>query len=178
MSDQDSLAKLVIYTLSLAAIVFLFWLIYFKSPIDPNINYPTWINHLSTMNAFFNFCSATCLSFGYFHIKRKNIELHKKFMKMAFLFSSLFLVSYILYHNFHGDSKFQGVGLIRPIYFFILISHILLSIIALPMVLLTFYFALKNNFVAHRKIARFTFPIWLYVSVTGVLVYFLLKFSL
>jgi putative membrane protein len=100
---------------------------------------------------------------------------HKRFMLTATVFSTLFLVSYITYHFFHGDTIFRGHGWIRPAYFFILISHIGLSIVALPVILATLWYALGNQFQIHRRIARWTFPIWLYVSVTGVIVYVLLK---
>ena len=98
-----------------------------------------------------------------------------RFMVTAVVFSGLFLVSYLVYHNFQGDTPFTGTGLIRPVYFFILISHIILSVFALPLALITVFFAWKNNFKSHKKIARVTFPIWLYVSVTGVLVFAMLK---
>jgi putative membrane protein len=172
---QDRLAKLIIYGLSFVAILFLFWLIYFKTPATIESTYPYWINHLNIMNAVLNFCSTVCLCFGFYFIKNKNVVLHQRFMKSAFVFSALFLVSYILYHHFHGDTKFQGTGFFRVFYFFILITHIVLSIVALPMVLMTFFYALKDQKEKHRKLAKFTFPIWLYVSVTGVLIYFLLQ---
>ena len=100
--------------------------------------------------------------------------MHMVFMICAFVFSGLFLVSYIIYHYFHGDTPFPGSGAIRPIYFSILISHVLLSIIALPLILITFLFSLKGQFAVHKKVARVTFPIWMYVSVTGVIIYFML----
>jgi len=96
-------------------------------------------------------------------------------MVSALVSSALFLITYVVYHNAHGDTPFQGAGLIRPIYFFILISHILLTTVALPLILVTFFFALTSKFDAHMKIARITLPAWLYVSVTGVLIFFLLK---
>jgi putative membrane protein len=90
--------------------------------------------------------------------------------------SALFLVSYIVYHSVHGDTHFGGQGLIRPVYFFILVSHIALSAVALPLVFLSLFFSLSGRFPRHKKIARYTFPVWLYVSVTGVLVFALLRF--
>lgn len=177
-NSQDRLAKLVIITLSFTAILFLFWLIYFKQPAEYTGSYPYWINHLNIMNAVLNSCATICLVAGFYFIKQNNIQTHQKFMTSAFIFSSLFLVSYILYHHFHGDTKFQGEGGFRVFYFFILISHIILSIFALPMVLMTFYYGLKDKREQHRKLAKITFPIWLYVSVTGVLIYFLLQASL
>ena len=173
--NQDRKALFVIFALSLFSILFLFWLIYFKTPLDPRLTYPSWIKHLATMNAVFNFCSAVCMVLGFLQIKKKNIEVHRHFMNSAFLFSACFLVSYILYHNFHGDTPFPGTGAIRPIYFFILISHVLLSIVALPLVLTTFYYARLDLREKHKKLARWTFPIWLYVSITGVVIYFILS---
>jgi putative membrane protein len=96
-------------------------------------------------------------------------------MVAAFASSSLFLVSYVVYHALHGDTPFRGTGWIRPVYFFILISHIVLSVVVLPMVFTTFFFSLTRQFRRHRRIARWTLPLWLYVSVTGVLVFALLK---
>jgi putative membrane protein len=96
-------------------------------------------------------------------------------MLTATVFSALFLTSYIVYHSFHGDTPFPGHGWIRPVYFFILITHIGLSMVALPLILAALWYALRNEFPFHRRVARWTFPIWLYVSVTGVIVYFFLK---
>jgi putative membrane protein len=93
----------------------------------------------------------------------------------AFASSTLFLVGYVVYHIYHGDSRFPGQGWIRPVYFTILISHIVLSAAALPLVLTTFYLALTRRLEAHKKAARITYPIWLYVSVTGVTIFFLLR---
>jgi putative membrane protein len=89
--------------------------------------------------------------------------------------STLFLVSYIAYHSMHGDTKFAGQGLVRPLYFFILISHITLSAVILPLVFLSLFFSLSGRFTRHKAIARYTLPIWLYVSVTGVLVFVFLE---
>ena len=89
--------------------------------------------------------------------------------------SSLFLVSYVVYHSVHGDTKFGGAGLIRPIYFFVLITHVTLSAVALPMIFLSLFLSLSGRFPRHKAVSRFTLPIWLYVSVTGVLVFVLLR---
>lgn len=112
---------------------------------------------------------------GYVAIKKRRLNIHKTFMVAAFASSALFLIAYVIYHNAHGDTPFQGTGFIRPIYFFILISHILLTTLALPAILVTLFFALTSRFDAHKKIARITLPAWLYVSVTGVMIFFLLK---
>lgn len=160
-----------IVVLSVAIAAFLFWLIYFKGKIAA----PEWVGYLPSANAAFNSLSALCLVLGYMNIRRGNRLVHMRFMLSATVFSSLFLLSYITYHYFHGDTKFPGQGWIRPVYFFILISHISLSVTALPLILATLWYSLRDQFRFHKKVARWTFPIWLYVSVTGVIVYFVLK---
>ena len=116
---------------------------------------------------------SACL--GYINIRRGNRAVHKRLMLGATASSSCFLVGYITYHYFHGDTKFPGQGWIRPVYFSILISHIGLSIVSLPLIFATLWYSLTGQFRAHRGVARWTFPLWLYVSVTGVLVFVLLK---
>jgi putative membrane protein len=161
----------VIIALSISIAAFLIWLIYFKGKVLA----PGWVSALPAANATFNSLSAICLILGYINIRRRNRVVHMRFMLTATVFSALFLVSYIVYHYFHGDTRFPGQGWVRPVYFFILISHIGLSMTALPLILATLWYALRNQFQFHRRIARWTFPVWLYVSVTGVVVYFFLK---
>lgn len=161
-----------ILPLSAAIAGFLVWLIYLKTTRAPA---PPWIGALPAANAFFNSCSAVALAAGWFNIRRGNRVAHARCMLTAVAFSALFLVSYVVYHNFHGDTRFPGAGLIRPVYFFILISHIGLSIVALPMILSTLFYAATGRFDSHRGIARFTLPVWFYVSVTGVVVFALLR---
>lgn len=163
----------VILALSAVIAAFLIWLIYFKGKVSA----PDWVSALPAANASFNSLSALCLILGYVNIRRGNRTVHKRFMLTATLFSALFLISYITYHYFHGDTLFPGHGWVRPLYFFILISHIGLSMVALPLILGALWFGLGSQFGTHRKIARWTFPIWLYVSVTGVVVYFFLKLA-
>ena len=162
-----------IFAVSALAVLFLFWLIYFRPDNQTQL---AWVEQMPWFNAGFNAISASCLLLGFRAIMRKQQKLHMRFMIAAFVSSSLFLVSYIIYHSLHGDTHFLAQGLIRPIYFFTLISHIGLSIITLPLVFITFYFSLTKRFAIHRKIARVTFPLWLYVSVTGVLIVLFLKF--
>ncbi|RNC86023.1 MAG: DUF420 domain-containing protein [Balneola sp.] len=162
----------IIIGVSVLALVFLFWLIYFKAPAPSEI---PWVKNLSALNASFNALSTVFLLLGFREIKRRNYAKHMRFMISAFVTSSLFLVSYVIYHNFVGDTKFMGEGFIKPIYFFILISHIVLSVFVVPLVLSSFFFAFSGKFETHRKVSKWTFPIWLYVSVTGVLVFILLK---
>lgn len=161
----------VIIALSAGIAGFLVWLIYFKGRIAS----PGWVSYLPGADAAFNSLSAVCLILGYINIRRGKRLVHMRFMLSATVFSALFLLSYITYHYFHGDTKFPGHGWIRPAYFFILITHIGLSMTALPLILATLWYALRSQFRFHRRIARWTFPIWLYVSVTGVIVYFVLR---
>ena len=163
--------------MSAGVLGFLFWLLYFRPAAAPTQVVPPWTSSLPTLNACLNFTSAVLLTAGFVAIKNGHRERHKKFMLAAVLVAGTFLVSYIIYHHFHGDTRFGGEGLIRPIYFFVLISHIALSMVALPLVLTTLFFAGTEQFQRHQKLARFTFPIWLYVSVTGVAVYFFLKLA-
>ena len=161
----------VIAALSLAIAAALIWLIYFKGRADG----PAWVAALPAWNAVFNSLSACCLGAGYLRIRRRQIEQHRAFMLGATVFSTLFLISYVTYHSYHGDTRFLGQGWIRPVYFTILISHIGLSMVALPLILTTLYLALGRRFPIHRRVARWAFPVWMYVSVTGVLVFLILN---
>ena len=162
----------IILGISIAAILFLVWLIYFKAPATTEI---AWVSNLSALNAALNSLSTCFLIMGFREIRARNFAKHMRFMISAFITSALFLVSYIVYHHFVGDTPFTGQGFVRLIYFFILITHIVLSIFVVPLVLSSFLFAFSGRFSTHRKISKWTFPIWLYVSVTGVLVFCMLK---
>lgn len=155
-----------------AVTAFLVWWIYFKTTGTSDA---AWIGLLPAVNATFNTLAALCMVAGFAAIRRRQIARHKALMLSAVGFSALFLVTYLLYHHFHGDTPFPGVGWIRPAYFAILISHVLLSIVMLPMILSTLWFALRGRFASHKAIARWTLPIWLYVSVTGVVIFFVLS---
>jgi putative membrane protein len=160
---------------SVLALGFLFWLIYLKQGVAPGTEVNPIFAYLPAVNASLNSLTAAFLVRGWFAIRAGRRELHAFCMKTAFIVSALFLGCYVLYHSVHGDTPFPGQGAVRPVYFFILISHILLSMAVLPMILGTFYFALTSRFETHRKWARFTLPVWLYVSLTGVLVFFFLR---
>lgn len=130
--------------------------------------------HLPTLNAILNGTTVVLLTGGLMAILKGQKALHKKFMIGALLFSLLFLTTYLIYHYQFGSTRFTGQGWIRPLYFFILITHTILAAGIVPMVLLTLYKALKEDFVTHKKIARWTWPIWIYVSLTGVIIYLFL----
>jgi putative membrane protein len=150
---------------------------------------PSFVSFLPPLNALLNGTCTILLLASLWFIKRKNILMHKKINLTAFVLSALFLVSYILAHYFMPDVKFgdlnhdgilddterAAVSGIRGIYLFILTTHIILAALVLPMILISFYFGLKNEVIKHRKIVRFSYPIWLYVTITGVVVYLMVK---
>lgn len=168
-SNKSVIAAII--ALSVVATLFLFWLIYVHTAPQA---FATRMLFLPALDALLNGLAAICLMVGFFFILRRNIKAHRRSMITAFIFSSIFLVSYVVNHALHGDILYQGHGPLRAVYFSILISHIVLCIVALPMVLITFFFSLTGRFPQHKKIARFTLPIWLYVSVTGVVVFAML----
>jgi uncharacterized membrane protein YozB (DUF420 family) len=131
-------------------------------------------SQLPTLNAALNSLSAVFLFAGYRFIRAKNRDAHRACMLAAFFCSTVFLISYLVYHFQVGSVGFKGQGWIRPVYFTILISHTILAAAVVPLALITLFRALRERFDAHRRIARWTFPIWLYVSVTGVAIYLML----
>ena len=132
------------------------------------------LSFLPTLNAILNGISAVLLAAGYVCIRKKRVAAHRRLMVAAFAVSALFLCSYVLYHAQAGSRPFTGQGWIRPVYFAILISHVLLAFALLPLALMTLHRAWRGQFERHRRIARWTLPIWLYISVTGVAVYWML----
>ncbi len=169
-----NVARAVVYIMIASGLVliFLFWLLYFRDGAE---TVPAWVYSLPTVNAVFNSIATALLILGFVQIKKRNFDAHMKFNLAAFVASAFFLISYVLYHNFIGHTPFPGEGLIRPVYFFILITHIILSVVVVPLILSSFFFAFAGRFAIHRKVSKFTFPIWIYVSVTGVVIYFILN---
>jgi putative membrane protein len=132
------------------------------------------VSYLPHLNACLNTTSALLLFTGYRFIRARNVVAHRACQIAALAISILFLASYLTYHFNHGATRFQGTGLVRPFYFTILTTHTILAIVIVPLVILTFYRAFRGDFVRHRKIARITLPLWLYVSITGVVIYVML----
>jgi putative membrane protein len=175
MAQEQSYPRAVlgaIIAASASAILFLLWLLYVH---QASAQFAAHWTFLPALNAVLNGLSAIALCVGLYLIKHGYRQEHRTSMFLAFGFSSLFLVSYIVNHALHGDTHFPGQGAVRMIYVSILASHIFLSIVALPLVLTTFFFSLSGRFAMHRRIARYTFPIWLYVSITGVIVFAFLE---
>ena len=161
-----------IFVISAAVLAFLFWLIYFKPAAGQSSRV---VSVLPAVNAVLNGLSATFLVLAFVAVRRRRYARHASFIFAAVASSTLFFISYITYHHFHGDTKFLAEGPIRPIYFFILISHIVLSVAVVPLILTSLYLALSGKLATHRRVSRWTMPIWLYVSVTGVLIFAILK---
>ncbi|MBB6108608.1 putative membrane protein [Mucilaginibacter lappiensis] len=130
---------------------------------------------LPLLNALLNGLTFCSLMIALLAIRRKKIPLHRTFVFLAFLFTSLFLFSYLLYHFSTPSTKYGGDGILRVVYFFILVTHVFLAALIVPLALLTMAFGLNGQIDRHRKIARWTMPIWLYVSSTGVIVYLLIS---
>ena len=135
---------------------------------------PDFISYLPHINACLNGTSAVLLISGYSFIRSGNVAAHRTCQVSALAVSILFLASYLTYHFHHGTTRFQGTGLARTFYFTVLTSHTILAMVIVPLVALTFYRAFRQDFARHRRIARITLPLWLYVSITGVIVYLML----
>ncbi len=162
----------VIGLVSFLAVALLFWLIYFQPA--STVKY-AWVGYLPQLNAGLNFTSLCLALCGLWAISKKRFRLHGGFMIGAGVASLLFLVSYVIYHYLGEHTKFSGEGAIRYVYYAILISHIILSVVVVPLLLATFSLAIMRQFERHRKVAKWTYPVWLYVSVTGVLVFVFLR---
>jgi putative membrane protein len=174
--DQDKTSSnfwIPIVTISTIVFTFLVWWIYFKEPTPADSFY--WVPFLPFLNCILNATVSVLLVLGVLSIKKGMKKRHITFMLSAGVCSGLFLISYLTYHHFQGDTKFLGTGAIRVLYLSILISHVLLSMVQVPLILGTFYLAFTKKWVTHKKVARITFPIWLYVSVTGVIIFIFLK---
>lgn len=135
---------------------------------------PDYVPYLPHLNAVLNTTSALLLLAGFRFIRRGRIQAHRNCQVSAVATSTLFLISYLTYHYYHGATRFAGQGLVRPLYFAILLTHTILAVVIVPLILLTLYRAARRDFIRHRRIARWTLPLWLYVSVTGVIVYLML----
>lgn len=159
---------------SVAALGLLGWLLMIRKG-DPTATVD--LRFMPAVNASLNALSATLLTAGWVAIRRRQRRIHQYLMVSAFASSTLFLVGYLAYHYVHGDTKFQGQGLLRGVYLAILASHVLLSMFVVPGALTTFYFAWRGAFARHKKIARLLLPTWIYVSVTGVIIFFMLRGS-
>jgi len=168
---NDTRARVLIITVSL--IVFTAIVILSRTKLNVILGFDEHI--FAKINAVINSTVSILLIAGLITVKNKRYLLHKRIMLSAMLLSCLFLISYICHHLFAGETKFGGQGTIRYIYYFILGTHIVLAGIILPFILFTAYRALTGEWIRHKKLAKITWPIWLYVAITGVLVYFMIS---
>ena len=173
-SSNTRSAIAAILAVSAAATAFLFWLIYVHPAADQA---SARLAFLPALNALLNGLSAVALLIGYTFIRARRIQAHRAAMMTAFAFSTLFLISYILHHALHGDVRYPVHAALRSVYLPLLASHILLAVVALPLILVTFFFSLTGRIPQHRKVARWTFPLWLYVSITGVITWAMLRLA-
>lgn len=171
IKKDDKKAKLLIFTVSF--VVFAAVVVLSKVKLEVDLGFDSHV--FAFINAIINSIVSVLLVAALISVKNKNYLLHKKIMLAAMALSVLFLVSYIAHHLFNGDTKFGGEGTIKSVYYFILLTHIPLAAIILPFILFTAYRGLISEFGTHKKMARYTFPLWLYVSITGVLVYVLIS---
>jgi len=132
------------------------------------------LQQLPALNAALNATCAALLCLAFYFIRRRNIPAHKATMVLAVIVSALFLTSYLFYHFHAGSTRFTGVGTIRAVYFTVLISHTILAMVIVPLVIVTLFRAWRTDFARHARVARWTWPLWMYVSVTGVVIYWML----
>ncbi len=161
----------LIFTVSI--VVFL--LVLFLSRLPKAETIPSFVKYLPVLNAILNGTTSVLLVASFYFIRRKKIAIHKKLNLAAVFLSTVFLLSYVTFHSFGIETRFPADNPLRPVYAFILFSHILLAAIVLPFVLISLYRGLTNQVARHKKITRWSFPIWLYVTITGVIVYLMIS---
>lgn len=163
------------FVTGISIFVFLVVVILNRKIIPVTIETPSFVFFLPKLNAIINGLCSVLLMISFYQIKNKNIAAHKKINIATFGLSSIFLVSYIVFHYFVKETTYGGTGAIRTVYYVILISHIILAAGVLPLILLSFHRGLQMQVEKHRKLVKFAFPIWLYVTVTGVVVYLMIS---
>ncbi len=156
---------------SSAALAFIAYILVFRQASPAGVD----LRFLPAVNATLNGVATMLLIGAWWAIRQRNVHLHKRLVVAAFAASAIFLVGYLSYHWAHGDTRYQGEGLMRTLYFAILIPHILLSAVVVPGALAAFFFAYRREFTRHKRVTRILMPIWLYVSVTGVIIFCMLR---
>ncbi|SFE42081.1 DUF420 domain-containing protein [Alteribacillus iranensis] len=169
-SDRQNIWVAVLVTIIVNGLV---TFLIFADGINKDIGFDLTI--LPMMNAIFNSFTTVFLLMALFFILRKNIKMHRRFIYAAFSSTSLFLVTYLTYHSLAESTSYGGSGFLAGVYYFILITHIILAAVIVPLAILSFLRGIKYQVEKHRKIARWTMPLWLYVSITGVLVYLMIS---
>ncbi len=171
LQKNDKLANILIFAFSAVVFIVVVVLSKYQLKLDLGFN----VHIFALFNAIINSTVAILLVGGLYAAKNKKYVLHKKIMMFAIVLSILFLVSYIAHHLLAGDTKYGGEGTLRYVYYVILASHIILAAVILPFILFTAYRALTGEYDKHKKLSKITWPLWLYISITGVLVYFMIS---
>jgi putative membrane protein len=161
--------------MAISIVVFLLVVLLNKRVLSPPDTFPAFIYKLPLLHALINGTCAVLLIFSLTAIKTGNVALHKKINLTTFGLSAVFLISYVTYHFFVPETSYGGEGILKTIYYIVLFTHIPLAAAVLPLILLSFWYALTGKIDKHKKIVRFTYPIWLYVAVTGVIVYLMIS---
>ncbi len=164
----------IIWIISVVLVIIVAYLL---SPREGRVPYSEagWMQYLPHINGTINSIVTILLISAFIAVKKRKIEAHKKLMLAAVGFSLIFLSSYVTYHYFVSETHFGGSPAMKKIYYIILISHILLAMVSVPLILFTLYFGLRNEVAKHKKIVKFAFPVWLYVAISGVLVYLMIS---
>ena len=170
-SEKDRRFLTIIAALSVAIPIVVAILFFMPKANNPSLD----VSYLPAFHAILNSLTAIALVAGYYQVKKGNTKGHRTAMLFAFGLSAIFLVSYVTYHFLGQRTIYGGDGLLKYIYYFILLTHIVLAVVIVPLVLLSVYYGITNQLQRHRRISKWTFPIWLYVAVTGVLVYLLIS---
>ncbi|MDW7691275.1 DUF420 domain-containing protein [Flammeovirgaceae bacterium SG7u.111] len=171
-TSNDKKYLWIIGVLSIAVPVLVAILLFLPNRTTPEGG---WVYFLPHLHGTINSITAILLVFALYFIKNKQITYHKFCMNISFILGAIFLLSYVIYHASVEPTKYGGEGLMKGVYFFVLLTHIVLSAVVVPLVLLAFYYAWTSKFDRHKKIVKFTYPIWLYVSVTGVITYLMIS---
>ena len=161
--------------MTISIVVFLLVVLLNKRVLSPPDTFPSFIYKLPLLHALINGTCAVLLIFSLRAIKAGKVALHKKINLATFSLSAVFLISYVTYHFFVPETSYGGEGLLKTLYYFVLLTHIPLAAAVLPLILLSFWYALTGKIDKHKKIVRFTYPIWMYVAVTGVIVYLMIS---
>lgn len=177
MANTSPLAEKTIFRIVMvvSVVVFLLVLLLDSKVLPKPDPMPAFVKYLPTLNACINATCTILLLLSFRAIKQKKVDMHKRLNLSTFFLSSLFLVSYVLYHWMSQETRFPEDNPLRPVYLTILLSHIVLAAVVLPLVLISFWYGLTNQVAKHRRIAKWTFPVWLYVTTTGVIVYLMIS---
>ncbi|GHA73221.1 DUF420 domain-containing protein [Pontibacter akesuensis] len=168
-NDKKFLTLIAILSVAIPVVVAV--LFFMPKANNPGVD----VSYLPTLHAILNSLTAVALVIGYYNVKRGNVMVHRGAMLAAFSLSAIFLVSYVTYHFLGQRTIYGGEGVLKYIYYFVLLTHIVLAVVIVPLVLLSVYYGISSQLARHRRISRWTFPIWLYVAVTGVLVYLMIS---